>query len=295
MFVVLFAAPALAQSPGREPAVGETVAVGKFSVVPLLDGSHNFPLSVFHGADEATMLQVAGAQSVSGSFNVFLIKRGLKIRYLVDTGNGVLRAERNGRLLPCLNQAGTAPADISNIFLTHLHSDHIGGLVRDGKPVFPKAKVHVAKAEYDYWMNDESMRQAPVGRQGLFPVVQYVLRVLEQHKLLVSFTPGKAVAPGVTSVDLPGHTPGHVGFLLTDKGNKLLFVGDIVHGAALQFPRPDITFEFDVDQARARETRLRVFKQLAAEQTPIAAAHLPFPGVGFVEPDGGGYRLEPLK
>jgi glyoxylase-like metal-dependent hydrolase (beta-lactamase superfamily II) len=176
-----------------------------------------------------------------------------------------------------------------------MHGDHVGGLVADGKPAFPKAQVYAARAEYDYWMSDEAMRQTPEGRRGLFPLVRDVLRVLEQNKALVFFTPGEVVAPDVTSVDLPGHTPGHAGFLLASKGKKLLFVGDIVHGAVLQLPRPDITFEYDVDQPKARETRLRAFKQLAAERTPIAAAHLPFPGVGLIVPDGEGYRLEPLK
>jgi len=214
---------------------------------------------------------------------------------LVDTGNGTLRPGRNGQLPQCLKEAKTAPAGISKILITHLHGDHAGGLIKDGKPAFPKAKVYVAKSEYDYWTNDASMGRAPEHRRWLFPLIQNVLRVLEQNNLVVFFTPGDVVSPDITSVDLAGHTPGHSGFMLASRGKKLFFVGDLLHGAALQMPRPDITFDADVDQPKAKEMRLRTFKQLAEAKTPIAGTHLPFPGIGLVQPEGDGYKLNAWK
>ena len=291
MLVVLFAVPAEASAPASQPAAGKGVSVGGFSVVPLLDGTHSFPLNLFKGADEAAMLKVVGAQQAPGSFNVFLIKRD-KERFPVDTGNGTLRPERSGQLLQRLTEAGIAPEDISKIFITHLHGDHIGGLVKDDTAAFPKAEVYVPKPEYDYWMNEEAMSQAPEGRRGLFALVRDVLRVLERDKLLVFFTPGDLVAPDITSVALFGHTPGHSGFMLASEGKQLFFIGDLLHAGALQLPRPDITVDFDVDQAAAKETRLRVLKQIAEDKTPIAAAHLPFPGIGLILPDGDGYKFE---
>ncbi|MCL2790292.1 MAG: MBL fold metallo-hydrolase [Desulfobulbus sp.] len=295
MFVGLFAAPAEAAQPAPpQPMVGKAVVVGDFSVVPLLDGAHGFPISLFKGADEATLLAMAGKQQVSGSFNVFLIEHGQE-RFLVDTGNGTLRPERNGQLLLCLQEAKTAPEDISKIFVTHLHGDHIGGLVKDGKSAFPKAQVYVARIEYDYWMSDEAMRQTPEGRREAFSMVRGVLRVLEHDNLLVLFTPGEVVSPDITSVALFGHTPGHTGFMLASKGKQLFFVGDLLHAGSIQFARPDINADFDVDQSMARETRQRTLKQVAQDAMPIAAVHLPFPGVGLVRAEGDGYTFETLK
>jgi len=294
MFVVLAAVPAEAATSTSQSEVGKTVPVGDFSVIPLLDGAHSFPLSLFKGSDEATMLAAAGTQPVPGSFNVFLIKHG-KESFLVDTGNGTLRPERKGLLRLALQKAATAPEEIDKIFITHLHGDHIGGLVENGKPAFPKARVYVARVEYDYWLNDEAMRQTPEGRRGLFPLVRGVLRVLADNNRLVFFTPGEEVSPGIVSVPLFGHTPGHCGFMLASKNEKIFFVGDLLHAAALQLLHPEITADFDVDQPLAKETRLRIFKQIAEDKTLIATAHLPFPGIGLVRPEGGGYRFEALK
>ena len=275
------------------PKVGKAVPVGSFSVVPFLDGPQSFALNLFNGADEATMLKVAGTQPVLGAFNVFLIRRDKEL-ILVDTGNGTLRPDRTGQLPLCLEEAKVAPAGIDKILITHLHGDHMGGLVKEGKPFFPNAKVYLAKAEYDYWLNDDAMQQTPENRRGGFPLARGVLQVLEQNNLLVLFAPDEAITPGIASVDLPGHTPGHTGFMLVSEGKKLFFTGDLLHGADLQIPRPDITINFDVDQAKAKETRLRVFKQLAEGATPFAATHVPFPGMGILRVEGGGYRLEEL-
>ncbi|MCL1986063.1 MAG: MBL fold metallo-hydrolase [Betaproteobacteria bacterium] len=282
---------AFASTQMPQPTAGKAVPVGDFSVVPLFDGPQSFDLNLFYGADEQTMLKIAGVQPIPSAFNAFLIKHGQE-RFLVDTGNGTLVSARTGQLPLCLQDAQTAPADISKIFITHLHGDHAGGLIKDGKPAFSNAKVYVAKAEYDYWQSDEAVSQAPERIRGLFLLIQNVLRILEQDKLIVFFTPGDLVAPDIISVDLAGHTPGHTGFMLTSKGKKLFFVGDLLHGAALQMPRPDITFVADTSQPKAKEIRLRMFKWLAEDKIPIAGAHLPFPGIGLVQSEGDGYKLK---
>ncbi|MDR0476834.1 MAG: MBL fold metallo-hydrolase [Desulfobulbaceae bacterium] len=290
----LFAVSAEALQAKSKSLVGKAVAVGDFSVLPLLDREHSFPLNLFHGTDEAAILAMAGGPQAAGSFNVFLLAHGQE-RFLVDAGNGTLRPERQGQLPLCLQAAGTAPENISNIFITHAHSDHIGGLVKDGKPAFPRAQVHMPRAEYDYWMDDEAMRQAPENVGSMFTLARGVLRLLEDGKLLRLFTPGETLAAGITSVAIFGHTMGHTGYMLTSRGKKIFFVGDLLHAEAIQFARPDISLVFDADQSMAAETRRRALKQVASEAIPIAATHLPFPGIGLVRLAGCGYSFEVFK
>jgi len=288
--------------------------VGATSVYPLLDGPHSFPLSLFKGADEATMLQTAGTQPVPGSFNVFLIERG-KERYLIDTGIGTMFPGMTGRLLEALEQAKCPVQDVGIIFITHLHLDHIGGLVADGKPVFPGAYVYIAEAEHAWWMSDAAMSKAPESCK----TVREILAVLNANPMIdkdqrvILFKPDTALTKGsaadatgalssrratdIKSVDLAGHTPGHSGFLLAPKGRsgpQMFFVGDLLHGAALQFPRPDITIDFDHDHDKAKKIRLETLNEVA-KNYPIAGAHLPFPGMGIVQPEGNGYKLAALN
>ncbi len=270
------------------------VMVGEFSVLPLLDGPNAIPLSFFRGASEDEMLKIAGTGNVPGAFNVFAVKKGRET-YLVDTGAGKWMGDKGGRLLVCLEAVRITPVSVSKIFMTHLHGDHAGGLIKGGHPFFVNAQVYVAKPEYAYWTSEETMKNAPEAMRVQITRVRDALKILEKAGKLQFFNPGDQLAPGVTSVDLAGHTPGHAGFLLTSQGKKIFFVGDIVHSAILQMRRPDITIVYDVDQAKAKEVRLATLKKAAEDKIPIAGGHLPFPGIGTVTADGQGYTFELIK
>jgi glyoxylase-like metal-dependent hydrolase (beta-lactamase superfamily II) len=213
--------------------------------------------------------------------------------FLIDSGAGGWGG-MGGELPAALAGAGIAPEDVRHILVTHMHGDHVGGLVRDGRPAFERAEVLVAKAEYDYWMSEAALRDADEARRVLTMRIRECAEVYRKAGKLSFFTLGEKLSAGVQSVDLSGHTPGHSGFLLESAGKKLLFIGDLIHGAALQMPRPDITVTYDVDQPAAGAARLRVLPGLARDRTPIAGAHLPFPGIGTVRVAGDGYALDPV-
>jgi glyoxylase-like metal-dependent hydrolase (beta-lactamase superfamily II) len=278
-----------------QPRIGKPLNMGIFKmgsviVTPLLDTPRSFELSLFKGADEAEMLKAAGTQPIPAAVNVFLVERG-KERILIDTGIGTMFPGITGQLPECLEEVKVPVNDVSKIFITHMHLDHIGGMIHDGKPAYPRAQVYISQVENDYWMSDAAMNQAPEAKRGQFQRIREVMRILKEHEQkIIFFKLGDVISPDVQSLDLTGHTPGHSGFRLKCKTNTLLFVGDLLHGAALQMPRPDINADFDIDQAKAKETRLRTFKQVTKEP-PIAGAHLPFPGMNVVLSEGNGYKL----
>ena len=265
--------------------------VGDFSVLPLLDGAGGITLDKFAGLNEPSLLQLAGTREVPSSFNVFAIRQGNEY-YLVDTGGGDWLGKRGGHLPIALEAAGIPVEKVTRVFITHMHSDHAGGLVKNGHPVFVNAQVYVAHNEFAYWTNEESMRKLEKPQQTAFARAHACLVVLEKAGKLVLFEPGDELAPGVLACDLAGHTPGHSGFLLSSQSKKLMFIGDLLHGGLVQLPRPEITVVYDIDPEKARAVRLRVLGELARDRLPFASAHLPFPALGVLVPVGDGYRLE---
>lgn len=232
------------------------------------------------------------------SISTFLIRvpvSGEKDAYvLVDTGLGGGRPGSPSRLLDNLKKAGhgdgLTPEDISLVLLTHLHGDHIGGLLDGEKRRFTNAKVLCGKTEYDYWIGQNNALVNRVKRaygddfRGEFAFDERLQLGIDRDMLTV------------TTVDARGHTPGHTAFLLDSNGEKLMIVGDIVHAAAVQFAHPDVCARYDMDAKQAVESRKRLLDTVAEQNIPIAGMHLPGTGFALVKKDAnGGYSYSAMS
>jgi glyoxylase-like metal-dependent hydrolase (beta-lactamase superfamily II) len=265
-------------------------AVGKAQVWARADSKGDRDMSVFPDADPKAVAQYVPSGKTPSAIMAFLIKVDKEI-ILIDTGLGAPSGDRASRLGEGLKQAGTAPEDVTLVLITHMHGDHIGGLARGGEKAFPSARVLSARVERDFWLDEKSVELFPNRKAG-FEMARNVLGLYGGAS--EAFEYGDQVAPGIQALDARGHTPGHTAFLMESQGEKMLFWGDLVHAAALQFPRPDLNSQYDMNPEESAASRVLFMEKAAAEKLPIAGSHLPFPGVGTDEKSAVGYTYTPL-
>lgn len=273
-----------------------TFKLGTYEITVISDGTVPQDLHVLlKGAPQQTvdglLNQVHLHNPVEASINVFLINTGKKF-ILVDTGAGDFFGKGfGGKFSKRLNKLGVKPEDISDILITHIHTDHTGGLVHEGKAVFPNANIYVGKADIAFFLDAKNkngvngydkayFQQAQTAMQP-YVALDHVKPLGGEQKILADFT----------AYPTPGHTPGHYYYRLESQGQSITFIGDSVHVEAVQFPHPDITITYDVDQASAAKQRQAQFAQLAKSSAMIAAPHLPYPGIGYINAQKTGFTF----
>jgi glyoxylase-like metal-dependent hydrolase (beta-lactamase superfamily II) len=273
--------------------------VGDLEVTALFDGPGVFDPHWLNGT-KATMDGVVEAlhedpHMMEVSDMGFLVNTGKQL-ILVDAGSGTWWGGGTmGRLAGSLRSAGYTPEEIDIVLVTHLHSDHVGGLTtQDGKRVFPNAQIYVAKAESDFWLSPEIAAQAPKDAQPFFQSAQAIAAPYIKADKWHTFSNSETIVDGMQLVPLPGHTPGHTGYEFSSKGQKILFWGDTLHAQNVQLQHPEVTVVFDIDPTAAAATRNQLLPKLAREDVVIAGPHMLFPGLGRLHKEGSGYNWTPV-
>lgn len=271
-------------------------SLGEFSALALRDGTISVPndnkvFGVGHTpAEVATLLTEAGQPTdrLELSLQPLLVKTADRVM-LFDTGAGANMGPSAGKLPASLETAGVASATITDIFISHAHGDHIGGLVNaSGALAFPNATIHISAPEWAYLKGMTAQQAIGAG------VGQHDALVAAITPKIAAFAPGAEVVHGaVQAVEIKGHTPGHSGYMIHSGKGSLLYVGDTVHHFVVSVRKPEWPCGFDTDAATALASRKTVLTQNAAIGQLIYAFHFPFPGIGKISGSEGALRWTP--
>ena len=249
--------------------------IGSFIFTTLSEGQQQGNKGILIGATEEMQKKTIPDGTFPNAVNAFLVETGDKT-ILFDAGFG-------RQLLNNLQSYKKTPSDIDAVVLTHMHGDHIGGLLLNNEKSFPNATLYIPQPEYDYWTSDEAMKSVPEKSRGSFMSAR---KVIDAYKgKLQLFTPGDIdkvheLFPGIRSIAAYGHTPGHTGYMIESDGSEMFFCADLVHAMAIQAPFPEVAVTYDIDPAKAVETRQKLFKHLSDNNIRIAGSHIQFPAIG---------------
>lgn len=295
-------APAYAAAPMQQKQVPGfyRTTIGDYEVTALYDGGGTIDANLLHG--DPALIESLLARSfqddprhVSATVQGYLVNTGSKL-VLIDTGaGGHWGGPTLGKLMQNLKTSGYSPEQVDLVLLTHLHADHVGGIYEDGKRVFPNATVMMKQADADFWLSKEIMAKAPEDAKIFFQIAQDGAAPYVAAGKWKPYESMDEVAPGIAPYAIAGHTPGHTGYMISSKGQSLLIWGDTAHVGAVQMPHPEVSIVFDSDSESAVKTREALFVKLAADKTMIAAAHMPYPGLGRIRKadSGVGYDWVP--
>lgn len=282
-------------TPKHTPPAGMVSAsLGAYEITSLLDGIIPMEKGYFSGNQEAidkVLDQVGlGDGKMPAPVSAFLLQSSEKT-ILIDTGMGAIDmlGPGYGQMANALQAKGVGPADVDQVIITHMHPDHVGGLITaERTSVFPNAEVMISEVDSTFWNNPEHMAKAPDEAKGIFQFAQMVHKVYGDQITLVQ--DGKEITKGITLQSAAGHTPGHSVLKIDGGERSILMVADLFHSADLHPALPDIGFGFDIDSTQAAETRKKLFDQVSTDKTVIAGSHAHFPGFGRIIKDGDAYR-----
>jgi glyoxylase-like metal-dependent hydrolase (beta-lactamase superfamily II) len=277
-----------------------TFEYGSLQVSVLSEGQNKGNTSTLIGATPDQQKRYTPDGSYPSATNVFLVRAEGGPTVLIDAGYG-------RKLFDNLKSLGVQPEQVNAVLLTHMHGDHIGGLLRDGKAAFPSANLLLSKAEHDYWTSKAKMDAAPANRRGGFVAAQKAIEAYKNR--LVLFAPSEVDASTscdsamleevvmyaqpnthIKAIASYGHTPGHTSYLLESGDARLLVWGDLTHAMAIQVPCPEVAMTYDVNPKQAIAARKKIFDYLVHNKIAAGGMHVAYPAVGKLKVGKDGAR-----
>ena len=272
LFLFIFASSSFAYDAGVRK-----YKLGTIEFIAIKDKDTNIGKSILLNPDAPVVKSVMFDGQNPSSINTFLVKTKDK-NVLIDAGTGA-----GGELLENLSSVGISPDDIDIVIITHMHGDHVGGLLSaKGQRIFKLAQVYIAETELNYWLtaiherNSSKLIQAVYGED------------------LKTFKFNTNITPEIKALSAVGHTPGHTVYEISSGDGKILVIGDMVHNIKVQTADLSMAVTFDVDPKQAVKTRAQIFREAAKSKTKIAGMHIPFPGIGYISENAAGkYNFDP--
>jgi glyoxylase-like metal-dependent hydrolase (beta-lactamase superfamily II) len=275
------------------------MALGDFEVTALSDGTVAMPMGTLLTNATPEKLKEAFGRSflqdpLEMSVTGYLVNTGTKL-VLIDAGAGTFFGPTLNKLAANLRASGYGPDQVDEVYITHPHSDHVGGLSAGGARVFVNATVRLGKRDAEYWLSAATLEAATGEQKGMIEDAQAILRPYQDAGRLKPIEADGELVPGIRAVASHGHTPGHTTYVVESKGQKMLVIGDLIHVASVQFASPEVTIQFDSDPVAAAAQRKKAFAEGAAEGSLFAIAHVSFPGLGRLRVSGDGYVFVPVN
>ncbi|MBD5553570.1 MAG: MBL fold metallo-hydrolase [Desulfovibrio sp.] len=264
----------------------EAVPLGHSSISSIIDARGNSPESLLPGLAKhpelKPLFEHGPLPSVTKTY--FLKRDGRNI--LFDSGWGSAM-DKKGDTLALLQAQGIKPDDITDIVLTHLDFDHIGGLLHNGAPAFPNATLWVSQPEYDAWSEGKISKRP----QAALELARKVMAAYRGH--IKTFTFGDEILPGVTAIDARGHTPGHTAYEIREGNDRLYILGDLIHVGKVQFAHPELSSIYDMDPEQAAQSRARILEMIASSGAQAGGMHFEMISPVLKRDDGGFMIREP--
>ncbi len=275
------------------------IMLGEFEITALSDGTVQLPMDKLLTNTTPALFNKALrkyhiSNPIDTSVNGYLINTGSKL-VLVDTGAGKLFGPTLGKLVANIKAAGYQPEQVDDIYITHMHPDHVGGLADGGNMLFTNAIVHADQHDADFWLSQANLDKAAADDKGFFQGAMASLNPYVKADKFKAFKGDTDLMPGIKAIASAGHTPGHSIYQIESKGQKLMLWGDLMHVAAVQFDHPEVTIHFDSDNKAAALQRKKAYADAAKQGYMVGAAHLPFPGLGYVRTEGKAYAWNTLN